>query len=169
MTDRTCDAARKALLGGRRDEAHLAACVACTRFAAALSATDSALARDGREAASAPLPPDLRARILRRSGSPDAARPRGRLLEFALRAAAVAAVLVAGWTAVPASLEAAEIAAPEFPIDALGALPVPVGLPRFESLAEAPDVPDDAPWTGISLAAGALLVAGFAFARGGLR
>lgn len=169
MTDRTCGAARTALLDGRPDEAHLAACAACARFAAALAATDACLLRDGRDAAGAALPPALRARIVRRNGSGESQRPRGRMLGFALRAAAVAAVLLAGWTAVPASLEAAEIGPPEFPVGALASLPVPVGLPRFESLADAPNVPEDAPWTGIALAAGTLLVAGLAFARGGFR
>ena len=164
-----CEAFRAALLDGARDEGHAATCAACVRFAASLATTDAALAGAARAAGQAKLPTNLRARILAARGAAAAPPPRGRLLEFALRAAAVAAVLLAGWIVVPGSLEAAELAPPRIDLGALAPLPAPGGLPRLESLRDAPDLPEGAPWTLVGCAAVTLLGGGFAAARGRLR
>ncbi|MCE9635680.1 MAG: hypothetical protein K8T90_08250 [Planctomycetes bacterium] len=108
MTPATCAAARSALVRAPDDSAappHLAGCAPCRAFAARVSRVDAAL--DADRAAAVPVPATLRARILAAACAtapqPRAAQPpafRGRILELAARAAAVAAVLVAGlWLA----------------------------------------------------------------------
>ena len=78
-------------------------------------------------------------------------------------------MLVVGWTAVPGSLEAAEFDPREvsFPsIRGLGpAVPDSLELPRFADLAEAPDVPADAPWAAAAASAGVFLALGVTATR----
>jgi hypothetical protein len=71
-----------------------------------LDAVDAALEGARRDARAATLPPALRARIL--AAAAPARAPRGRLLDLALRAAAVAAAASAVFFVAPVSLEAAE-------------------------------------------------------------
>ena len=71
-----------------------------------LDAVDAALENARRDAHAASLPPALRARIL--GAAAPATPPRGRLLDLALRAAAVAAAAAAVFFVAPVSLEAAE-------------------------------------------------------------
>ncbi len=74
------------------------------RHERSLDAVDAALGAAQRGAREASLPPALRARILAAA----APAPRGRLLDFVLRAAAVAAAVAAVFFVAPVSLEAAE-------------------------------------------------------------
>ena len=171
MTTLPCDATRALLLDGRREEAHLPSCSACADFARSLATTDAALAADAAAALRAVLPSVLRARIVGATRTSRASYPRGRLLEFALRAAAVAAVLVVGWSVVPVSLEAAEFDPRDVSFPSLrGLVPVAVvpeslELPRFADLADAPDVPDDAPWAAAAVTAAVLLALGVTATR----
>jgi hypothetical protein len=73
-----------------------------------LADVDAALEAAREDARRATLSPALRARILARA-SPAAAAPRGRLVDFALRAAAVAAAAAAVLFAAPVELAAAEL------------------------------------------------------------
>jgi hypothetical protein len=72
-----------------------------------LDAVDAALEEARREAHAAALPAALRDRILAAAHAP-AHAPRGRMIDFVLRAAAVAAAAAAVLLVAPVQLEAAE-------------------------------------------------------------
>ena len=170
MSDRECRDARRRLARDGLRSAHLDACAACGEFARALAAVDASLAIDERFAARSTLPPALLARI---SGAARVARRErtrgGRILEFALRAAAVAAVLVAVALVFPVSLEAAEFQPPAVPtigIDVSAAVAERIASLR-EFDAQMPDIDPDlgndlvaalATGAGILLGAGLLMV-----------
>lgn len=109
MSGTPCREARRAVVAGADASAHLSRCAPCRAFAARLAAVDGSLGAAAEESRIAPLAPALRVRILAAAApAPATARPRGRILDFLLRAAAVAAVLVgAAWYA-PEPLLAAE-------------------------------------------------------------
>jgi len=125
---------------------------------------DAALDAERRAASDARLPPALRARILaatRRAKNPP---PRARLVDLALRAAAVAAGVVAGLTLLPTSLEAAEFdAQPLVEWNARLADAVATRLPMLDAV-EIPDVPSGGAWSAAA-AAVVLVAAGFALLR----
>jgi anti-sigma factor RsiW len=171
-----CDAFRKARLDGgaaadaAAHRAHATTCPACHGFAAALASTDAGLAADAAAAGRGPLPADLRARILAAaSASPS---PRGKLLDFALRAAAVAAVLLVAAAAAPVSLAAApfpdEPAEMLFGVDLLpssGLAAYSPRVPRLDDLVAAADAADDLPTIPVAATAAALLAAGLLLLR----
>ena len=74
----------------------------------ALRAVDDALAAARSAAAEAKLPNALRARILAATGRVAQPAPRGRMIDFVLRAAAVAAAILAVMFVMPPPIEAAE-------------------------------------------------------------
>lgn len=137
MSRDACSAARTALVAGESADAHLGACAACRTFVARLGRVDGALAAAAAAAASSPLPSALRARIVAAAAP---APPRARLLDFVLRAAAVAAVLLAGAWMAPADVLAAE--------SDEGPLRIPdwgVGAPFVARLVETPPPPPAEP------------------------
>jgi hypothetical protein len=71
-------------------------------------AVDAALESARRESRESTLPPALRARILAAVRPAAAPEPRGRVIDFVLRAAAVAAAFAAVLLVMPMKLEAAE-------------------------------------------------------------
>lgn len=71
-------------------------------------AVAAALERARREARESELPPALRARILAAARKTPAPEPRGRVIDFVLRAAAVAAAFASVLLVLPVKLEAAE-------------------------------------------------------------
>jgi hypothetical protein len=135
-----------------------------------LEAVDAALESARREARDAALPPPLRARILaatRRgaeSSTPPARPPRALLVDFALRAAAVAAVFAAALLVAPVSLEAAEFdAKPLVEWNARLADAVTRSLPSLD-VDDAADLPAGVEWP-VAAASAALVAAGLWFAR----
>jgi hypothetical protein len=74
-------------------------------------AVHAALESARRAAGETTLPPALRARILAAARPAPALEPRGRLIDFVLRAAAVAAAFAAVLLVMPLELEAAEFGA----------------------------------------------------------
>lgn len=173
MTRSPCRAARTALVRGGDASSHVAACAACGAFADALRRTDTALDGSARVAATGPLPAALRTRIVAAARSNVAAaapRPtvaaeaprRGLLLDLCLRAAAAAAVLVAGAWIVPPVFAAdgpvPELSMPNLGLgDALGAR-----LASLPELARTP--PGDVPTDPLPLAAGAAALCAVAWA-----
>jgi hypothetical protein len=163
-----CDDIRREILAagplGDAPRAHLAECRACRLFAARLAIVDDGLEAD---AAAASLPPRLRARILAAAfpssqssqSSRAATTRRGRWTDLALRAAAVAAVLIGAIAVLPGSALAAEVSIGDL-FTLRGAMSQPVDaplLPRALSLsAEAAPVHLDADAATLPLALGAL-------------
>jgi len=95
-----------------------------------LDAVDAALEDARRGARSARVPPALRSRIL----AATAPAPRGRLVDFVLRAAAVAAAAAAVLLVAPLPLEAAEFdAAPLVELNARIAETVARNLPALDA------------------------------------
>jgi hypothetical protein len=131
-----------------------------------LDAVDAALDAARREAAAAKLPAELRARILAAARPVAAPAPRGRLLDFALRAAAVAAAVAAVVFVLPVSLEAAEFdPAPIAALNSRISTSVTEHLPRIDlGDAELPGGP--LPFAG---AAALLVGAGLLLGRRGGR
>jgi hypothetical protein len=134
-----------------------------------LDAVDAALDAARREAASAQIPPALRARILAAARLRETEAPRGRLLDFALRAVAVAAGIAAVAVLLPVPLEAAEFDANAFAdLNARIAASVSEHLPRLDvGGAALPDAADAALPLGVGAAV--LVVAGVLLARRGGR
>ncbi len=131
-----------------------------------LDDVDAALESARRETADAALPPALRARILAAARPTAALPPRLRLVDVALRAAAVAAVVAAGLTVMPTSLEASDFdAKPLVEWNARIADAVAERLPRLDV---APEIGTDAAWP-FAAAAAALVVGGVLLARRGGR
>jgi hypothetical protein len=129
-----------------------------------LHAVDAALESARREARDARLPPTLRARILAATRPVASATPRARLVDLALRVAAVAAVFAAALLAAPVSLEAAEFdARPLVEWNARLADAVTRSLPVLD-VADATDVPDGVEWSAVA-ASVALVAAGLRLAR----
>ena len=141
-----CDAARTAIVAGSDVSVHVAACAECRAFAARVARVDRSLAVAARDAASSKLPPALRATIVAGSRRAAAAAPppRGRLLDLALRAAAVAAVLVGGAWLIPQPLLADDAVLADLQIPSMGlseAITARIStLPRLADT-EPPDVP----------------------------
>jgi hypothetical protein len=131
-----------------------------------LEAVDAALEEARRDAREAAIPPRLRARILAATRRAPPA-PRARLVDFALRAAAVAAVIVAGLSFMPAPLEAAEFdARPLVEWNARFADAVSNHLPELP--APMPELSADLAWL-LAAASAALVFAGLRLARGRVR
>lgn len=112
---RPCDDVRREILAfgplgngplGNAPRTHLAECRACRLFAARLAIVDDGLESDAERAAASTLPASLRARILgaTRPGLRAVPPPvrRARWSDLAVRAAAVAAVLVGAVAVLPA-------------------------------------------------------------------
>lgn len=160
MSRSPCHAARAALLDGRDDGAHVSACAACRAFAADLARVDAALTGQGRAATSSALPSALRARIVAASraavparvAGPAPVRARVLVLDWSLRAAAVAAVLVAGAWVVPQTLFAGESSEPSFELPSLGVGEAfadrVAALPRLAANPGVPDTGDPLPLAG---------------------
>lgn len=171
MNENRCGAVRRELLRGRRDAAHLDDCSACAGFAASLASVDALLDLERAAAARSGLAPSLRDRILVRRGVPSPAGPRSRragLADAALRAAAVAAVVLVGIAAVPPTLlaqEFADVPLMTVTVDVLSADRLAAyRLPRLDDLADAPRFADDVPIWAAAAGAAALFAAGLALA-----
>ena len=122
-----------------------------------LDAVDAALEGARRDARAAPLPPALRTRILATAAA--ARAPRGRMLDLALRAAAVAAAAGAVFFVAPVSLEAAEFdATPLVEWNARIAESVARSVPAFDAPRASVAAID--PGAVLPLAAAAILLAG---------
>jgi hypothetical protein len=138
-----------------------------------LDAVDAALESARRAAGEARLPPKLRARILAATRSaasatplarPVAPAPRARLVDLALRAAAVAAVFAAALLVAPVSIEAAEFdAKPLVEWNARFADAVAGSLPVLD-VAAATDVPAGLEWPLVATSL-ALVAVGCRLAR----
>jgi hypothetical protein len=132
---------------------------------------DRALADDAAAAASSALPPALRARIVAAAFPAAAPAPRGRILDFALRFAAVAAVVVAAVWVSPVPVQAAELAPPSLP-DLRRVIADGIDLPSLDWV-KVPPLPqaqaDDTDFGVVAAALGGLaailLAGGFALRR----
>jgi hypothetical protein len=120
-----------------------------------LDAVDAALDAARRDAASSKLPAALRARIVAATRPVERPAPRGRLVDFVLRAAAVAAAIAAVAYVMPVSLEAAEFdASPLAELNARLSTSVTEQLPRIDLGG------DDLPDAALPLAGAAILLVG---------
>jgi hypothetical protein len=131
-----------------------------------LDAVDAALDDERRGAPEMQIPPALRARILAATRPARTPAPRGRMLDFVLRAAAVAAAFAAVLLVAPVTLEAAEFdPAPLVDLNARISDSLARHLPEFDAAdASLSSVPADSTWP-LALVAAALIPAGLWLAR----
>jgi len=175
MSPGTCTIARQALLDGDRHGAadHVAGCTACAAFARRLTSVDAMLGVDAETAAGAALPTALRTRIAAavRRADRRTASPGARMIELAVRFAAVAAVLVAAFVALPSELRAGELDLSrltefESRVRAVVTEPPELAWPAMKS--PLPGAPVESPWV-LAGSATVLLAAGWLALRIGER